>query len=71
MNGRHWEAAFDTVIEHHLLSNGYVAIDCDGFDRDGAPTAADRRHINSGVDEVLWVAALKPNAVRLGHNVKE
>jgi hypothetical protein len=20
----------------------------------GAPTAADRRHINSGVDEVLW-----------------
>ncbi|MBI4701316.1 MAG: DUF4391 domain-containing protein [Deltaproteobacteria bacterium] len=26
----------------------------------GAPTAADRRHINSGVDELVWVAALKP-----------
>jgi len=26
----------------------------------GTPTAADKRHINDGVDELLWVAALKP-----------
>jgi len=26
------EAAFETVIEAHLLANGYVAVDRDGFD---------------------------------------
>jgi len=26
----------------------------------GAPTAADKRHINEGVEELWWVAALKP-----------
>lgn len=29
----------------------------------GAPTAADKRRINEGVEEVLWVAALKPTTV--------
>ncbi len=29
----HSEAAFETVIESHLLANGYVNIDRDGFDR--------------------------------------
>jgi hypothetical protein len=29
----------------------------------GAPTAADRRRINEGVDEVLWLAALKPTTI--------
>ena len=30
------EAAFETVIEAHLLENGYVSIGRDGFDRDRA-----------------------------------
>ncbi|MBZ0170284.1 hypothetical protein MELA_00193 [Candidatus Methylomirabilis lanthanidiphila] len=29
----------------------------------GAPTAADKRTINDGVEELLWVAALKPSTV--------
>jgi type I restriction enzyme R subunit len=33
---RHSEAAFETVIEHHLLGHGYVAISRDGFDRERA-----------------------------------
>ena len=30
------EAAFESVIEAHLLANGYVAVDRDGFDREQA-----------------------------------
>ena len=30
---RHSETAFETVIEAHLLANGYVPVDRDGFDR--------------------------------------
>lgn len=26
----------------------------------GAPTAADKRHINDGIEQLMWVAALKP-----------
>jgi type I restriction enzyme, R subunit len=33
---RHSEAAFEAVIEHHLLGHGYVAISRDGFDRERA-----------------------------------
>lgn len=29
----------------------------------GAPTAADKRHIESGIEEVRWVATLKPTTV--------
>ena len=29
----------------------------------GAPTAADKRHINEGIEEVLWLAALKPTTI--------
>jgi uncharacterized protein DUF4391 len=29
----------------------------------GAPTAADKRHINEGIEELLWLAALKPTTV--------
>jgi hypothetical protein len=29
----------------------------------GAPTAADKRRINDGVEDVYWVATLKPNTV--------
>ena len=29
----------------------------------GAPTAADKRYINEGVDELLWLAALKPTTI--------
>lgn len=29
----------------------------------GAPTAADKRHIENGIDEVRWVATLKPTTV--------
>src|SRR5882724_11995828 len=29
----------------------------------GAPTAADRRSINEGIEELLWVAALKPTTI--------
>ena len=33
---RHSEAAFETVIEAHLLQNGYVPVAREGFDREGA-----------------------------------
>ena len=33
---RHFEEAFETVIEEHLLANGYVAVERDGFDRERA-----------------------------------
>jgi len=33
---RHSEFAFETVIETHLLANGYVSVGCDGFDCDWA-----------------------------------
>ena len=29
----------------------------------GAPTAADRRLVNDGIEEIQWVAALKPNTI--------
>lgn len=29
----------------------------------GAPTAADKRAINDGVEELIWLAALKPNTI--------
>jgi hypothetical protein len=29
----------------------------------GAPTAADKRQINDGIEELLWVAALKPTTI--------
>jgi hypothetical protein len=29
----------------------------------GAPTAADKRHINDGIEELWWIAALKPTTV--------
>ena len=35
-NSRHSEAAFEAVIEAHLLQNGYIPIARDGFDRDRA-----------------------------------
>ncbi len=34
--GRHSEAAFETVIEGHLLGNGYVPVAREGFDRERA-----------------------------------
>ena len=33
---RHSEATFETVIEAHLLQNGYISVAGDGFDRDRA-----------------------------------
>src|SRR5262245_60882553 len=33
---RHTENAFETVIEAHLLQNGYVPVDDEGFDRERA-----------------------------------
>ena len=36
MNTRHSEAAFETVIEAHLLQNGYVPVAREGFDRERA-----------------------------------
>lgn len=29
----------------------------------GAPTAADKRHINEGIDQLQWVATLKPTTI--------
>lgn len=29
----------------------------------GAPTAADKRHINGGIEQILWVATLKPTTI--------
>ena len=34
MPSRHSEGAFETVIEAHLLANGYTSVDRDGFDRE-------------------------------------
>ena len=34
--GRHSEAAFETVIEGHLLGNGYLPFAREGFDRERA-----------------------------------
>ncbi len=31
--------------------------------QNGAPTAADKRHINEGVEELFWLAALKPTTI--------
>ena len=31
--------------------------------QNGAPTAADKRRINDGIDELFWVAALKPSSI--------
>jgi type I restriction enzyme R subunit len=36
MLARHSEAAFETVIEAHLLANGFVPVDREGFDRERA-----------------------------------
>lgn len=36
MNRNRSESAFETVIESHLLANGYVRVDQDGFDRERA-----------------------------------
>lgn len=36
MTSRHSEAAFETVIEAHLLQHGYTPVACDGFDRERA-----------------------------------
>jgi type I restriction enzyme R subunit len=33
---RYWECAFETVIEAHLLQNGYACVACEGFDRERA-----------------------------------
>ena len=36
MNEQRRELAFETVIEAHLLANGYVNVERDGFDRERA-----------------------------------
>jgi type I restriction enzyme R subunit len=36
MTSRHFEAAFETVIEAHLLQHGYVPVVREGFDRERA-----------------------------------
>jgi len=36
MEDRHSEAAFESVIESHLLDNGYVCVDKGGFDAERA-----------------------------------
>ncbi len=35
-DSRHSEAAFETVIEAHLLANGYTPVAPEGFDRERA-----------------------------------
>jgi type I restriction enzyme R subunit len=35
-DSRHWESAFETVIETSLLAHGYVTLNRDGFDRERA-----------------------------------
>ncbi|GMV52161.1 MAG: hypothetical protein DIKNOCCD_02157 [bacterium] len=36
----------------------------------GAPTAADKRRINDGVEEIRWIAALKPTTIGVPHFVE-
>ena len=33
------------------------------FLENGAPTSSDKRQINSGINEIIWLAALKPNTI--------
>jgi len=40
MSERHSETAFETVIEAHLLANGYVTVNRNGFDRTPAVFSA-------------------------------
>ena len=40
------EAAFETVIEAHLLAKGYVPVPRDGFDRERAIFPATRSRIH-------------------------
>lgn len=36
MSDQHHEKAFETIIEAHLMSNGYVTLEGDDFDRERA-----------------------------------
>lgn len=46
----HWSRVDQRVPKKLLLENG-------------APTSADKRYINDGIDELCWVAALKPTTI--------
>lgn len=37
----------------------------------GAPTAADRRAIQEGIEEISWIGALKPNTIGIRHFADE
>ena len=45
------EHAFETVIETHLLANGYVSVAGDGFDRERAifPETVSRRRLSAAI----------------------
>jgi len=40
-----------------------LALPCSARVENGAPTPADKRQINDGVEELFWVAALKPTTI--------
>ena len=53
---RHSKSAFETVIEAHLLQDGYVSLDREGFDRERATFpetvlafVPDRRHVKGDI----------------------
>ncbi len=61
---RHSEAAFETVIEHHLLGHGYVAVSRDGYDRERAIFKTAVLDFIKDTQPAEWTrldALLKPN----------
>ncbi|MHB8894148.1 MAG: DUF4391 domain-containing protein [Candidatus Geothermincolia bacterium] len=59
MNGDALLAALDLPTSSHVNQRVPKKL----LLENGAPTAADKRIINDGVDELLWLAALKPNTI--------
>ena len=68
---RHSEAAFETVIESHLLQNGYVSVPPGGFDRAHFLTELRKvrrqdRRCNKRLRHAGWLAAANTTRNGLG-----
>lgn len=64
MDQRQSEAAFETVIEAHLLQNGYVPVAREGFDHERAITLLKECRavlIAAGVTDELDIADNNPH----------
>ena len=65
--GRHSEAAFETVIEAHLLQNGYTQIAREGFDRERPGMVTPPLIPGTGLASCLRPIARRPaSRIRIG-----